>query len=707
MSILDSSIENLKGVNYRILKKLHRLGIRTIKDILFYFPKKYYDFSKITKISTLKHEDIATIKAKVVSVKNIKPRYSKITITELLVEDDTGKLRAYWYNQPYMIKHFSKGLLIHLSGKVVLQRGKKIMQNPIYEFLDEQKELTHTGKIIPIYKETKGLRSRWLRYLVKNALAYVNHLGETLPNEILKKRKLFSLKDAILKIHFPESETEKRKAKKRISYERLFFIQLAVLLTKQNIKKLKSPKLEIKLDFLKSIIKTLPFIMTNAQKRALWQILKDTSKEYPMNRLLEGDVGSGKTLVAILSCANAVKNGFQSVVMAPTEILAVQHFNEAVKILKGFDINIGLLTSAQRKIFDSELGHIYEVKRKEMLNAISNHKVDFVLGTHALIQDEVKFKKLGLLVLDEQHRFGVNQRSKLLKKQSLVPHFLSMTATPIPRTLAIAIYGDLDISVIDEMPKGRKKIITKYVPPQKREEAYKFIEKQIKAGRQAFVICPKIEPVKENEDEGTLTERQIKQRQVKAVKEEYEKLSNEIFPHLRVAMLHGKMKPKEKDQIMKDFKDKKYDILVSTSVIEVGVDVPNATIMMIEGADRFGLAQLHQFRGRVGRGEYQSYCFLFSDSFSEESYKRLKIMERSTNGFELAEYDLKLRGPGDFLGKHQSGMPDIAMEALMQPKLISEAKEDAIEMLKENPDLKNYPEIKQRVSCMVKEIHFE
>jgi len=392
--------------------------------------------------------------------------------------------------------------------------------------------------------------------------------------------------------------------------------------------------------------------------------------------------------------------------MAPTEILASQHFSEAVKTLGEFGMNIGLLTSSDAKAFEPELKDIYSPKKPEMIKMIASGKIDIVIGTHSLIQDKVVFKNLGLVVLDEQHRFGVEQRAKLLKDKQKTPHLLSMTATPIPRTLAMTLYGDLDISVIDQMPKNRKSVLTKFVPPEKRKDAYAFIEKEVKSGRQVFVICPKIEQKKE-EDEYFLTETQIKTQQIKAVKEEFEKLSKKIFPHLRVAMLHGKMKPKEKEATMQDFKNKKYDILVSTSVIEVGVDVPNATIMMIEGSDRFGLAQLHQFRGRVGRGEHQSYCFLFSESSSEDAGTRLKIMEKSKNGFELAEYDLKMRGPGDFFGKNQSGIPDIAMEALINPVLISDAQEDAKSILENDPTLLKHRAIKERLTKMEQDIHFE
>ncbi len=698
-------IENLRGVNSKITKQLEHLGIETVRDLLLYFPRRYDDFSVTTKIKDITIGEKYTISGTVLSIENNRAFRSRMAITSAQISDGDRTIKATWYNQPFLIRNIHKDQKINISGKVGYQQKSLIMQNPAYEVLNLNSETTHTGRLVPIYKETRGLTSRWLRSLVKNALTCSDQVEDILPEDIKKKRSLISTQSSIKQIHFPKNRKEQQEAKRRISFDELFLIQLIILNSRKQLESVGAPKIIPDIKLTKTILNSLPFKLTDAQKKALWQVLKDMEKGIPMNRLVEGDVGSGKTLVALLSAASTAKSGWQTAFMAPTEILASQHFTETIKVLTDANLNIALLTASESTAYEPELKEIYSPKKNDLIKMINNGKIDIVLGTHSLIQDKVKFKKLGLVILDEQHRFGVKQRATLLKDQDFTPHLLSMTATPIPRTLAMTAYGDLDISLIDQMPKNRKKVITKTASGKERKKEYDFIEKEVKKGRQVFVICPKIE--NKNQDDVELTERQLKSLKIKAVKEEYEKLSEKIFPHLKVAMLHGKMKPKEKDQIMKDFKDKKYDILVSTSVIEVGVDVQNATIMMIEGADRFGLSQLHQFRGRVGRGEHQSYCFLFSDSESENSRTRLKIMETCSDGFKLAEHDLKMRGPGDFLGKNQSGIPDVAMEALINPFLISEAQEEAKKIIEKDPTLKKHPKILKRISKMTEEIHFE
>lgn len=722
-SKITSPITDLRGVNAKIIKQLKTLNINTIYDLLFYLPKRYDDFSIITKIKDAKIGQICTISGTVMNIENKRsfriyrhtttaPFTGGMAITEATVNDGQRSIKAVWYNQPFLIKNINQGDQINIAGKIVYH-GNLAMQNPAYEIIKSD-NTTHTGRLVPVYRETKGLTSRWIRYLVKNALLYSNEIQDMLPEDLIKRKRLISIQDAIKQIHFPENGQEKTSAKRRLSFDELLLIQFAVLNSKKKIKSLGAPKIIPDIKFTKSILNELPFELTQAQKKTSWQIMRDMETGTPMNRLVEGDVGSGKTLVAIISAANVAKNRFQSAFMAPTEILASQHFGAFANILKNTGITFGLLTSSESKAYEPELGQIYSPKKTELLKMINDGKIDILIGTHSLIQESVKFKNLGLLILDEQHRFGVNQRAALIRRNNAeqmknnasVPHLLSMTATPIPRTLAMALYGDLDISIINEMPKNRKKIITKAVIATKRKDAYNFIETEVKKGRQIFVICPKIEH-KQYEEGTELSERQLKTRQLKAVKEEFEKLSKNIFPHLKVIMLHGKMKPKEKDQVMQDFKNKKFDILVSTSVVEVGVDVPNATIMMIEGADRFGLAQLHQFRGRVGRGEHQSYCFLFSDANSEDAQKRLKVMESSSDGFKLAEYDLQMRGPGDFFGSEQSGMPDLAMEALINPILISEAQEEAKKILNEDPTLQKHTAILNKLSQLKQQVHFE
>jgi len=467
-------------------------------------------------------------------------------------------------------------------------------------------------------------------------------------------------------------------------------------------------------------VKNLPFTLTKAQKKSAWEILKDLEKERPMNRLLEGDVGSGKTIVAVIAALNVIKSGFQVALMVPTEILAQQHFQKISKILEKEKIKIGLITGKENKIkFKKE---ILKVPREKLLGKTKEGEINFLIGTHALIQEGICFKKLALVILDEQHRFGIEQRASLVVRGSTriatlkdaeikIPHFLSMTATPIPRTLSLTIYGDLDLSLINEMPKERKKIVTKVVSPENRKKAYNFIRQEVKKGRQVFVICPRIEPAKiSNENLGGQASKEkeiMSWAEVKAVKEEYQKLTKSIFPDLKVEMLHGKMSSEEKEKIMKDFANKKIDILVSTSVVEVGIDIPNATVMMIEGAERFGLSQLHQFRGRVGRGAYQSFCFLFTDSPARKTRERLKALISSENGFELAEEDLKIRGPGDFIGQRQWGIPDLAMSSLKDIFLVEKTKKTAKEILEEDPELKKYPLLKERLERFQEKIHLE
>ena len=496
------------------------------------------------------------------------------------------------------------------------------------------------------------------------------------------------------------------KARQRFQFEELFLIMLLILKRRQKIAKEKARPIPLNLETIQSFVKTLPFQLTDSQKKVTWQILKDLEKSRPMNRLLEGDVGSGKTVVATMAILNVVKAGYQAALMAPTEILAKQHFKTIQETLKSFNIKAGLLTGKESKFQNKKMA------RKKLIEKIKNQEVDLLIGTHALIQNSTKhdkninFKSLALVVLDEQHRFGVAQRAKLIQEQKFVPHFLSMTATPIPRTLSLTIYGDLDLSLISEMPKNRKKIITKVIPPSKRQQAYDFIRKQVKDSRQVFVICPRIESGKIKEV-GSLSPSNLLWAEVKAVKEEYEKLSKQIFPDLKIEMLHGKMTAEEKEQIMTKMKNKKIDVLVATSVIEVGIDIPNATIMMIEGAERFGLAQLHQFRGRVGRAEHQSFCLLFSDSPAIKTNQRLRALISCDNGFELAEKDLQIRGPGDFIGKRQSGIPDLIMGSLKNMTLVEKAKETAKEILFEDPELKKYPLLRKRVQEFQKQIHME
>ncbi|PIZ87957.1 MAG: DNA helicase RecG, partial [Candidatus Nealsonbacteria bacterium CG_4_10_14_0_2_um_filter_39_15] len=541
------------------------------------------------------------------------------------------------------------------------------------------------------------------RFIIKPLLNELkNKIPESLPEEIKKRYNLVPIREALWQIHFPDALEKADSAKKRFVFEELFDLALVIIREKIKLAGEKAMIIPLDLELIKKFTAKLPFKLTDDQKKSAWQILKDLEKPRPMNRLLDGDVGSGKTLVAVMAALSTAKAGFQVAFMAPTEILTKQHYKTVSDLLKGFKLNIGLITGKEN-IFRGK-----KIKRSELLEKTKNGKIDILIGTHALVREKLEFKSLGLVIIDEQHRFGIKQRAKLCRKQKFLPHLLSMSATPIPRTLALTIYGDLDLSLIKELPRGRKKILTRIVPPEKRKAAYDFIRQEVKSGRQAFVICPRIEPpttfqrnefnyVNKRESGGGWAE-------VKAVKKEYEKLSKEIFPDLRVGMLHGKMKVDEKEKVLKSFRNKKTNILVSTSVIEVGIDFPNATIMMIEGADKFGLAQLHQLRGRVGRGELQSFCFLFS---AFQSNPRLKSMVASQDGFELAEKDLRLRGPGDLTGQRQWGIPDFVMASLKDIELVEKTRNAAKEILEKDPELKKYPLLKKEAEGLRQRVHLE
>jgi len=713
---LSTSIEDIPRIGPVYQKKLKRLGIKTVQDLFFHFPRRYEDFSNLIPISKVKINEICTVYGKILGIETKRTWKRKMFLTEAVIEDKAGAIKATWFNQPYLTKTLRKGDNVFLSGKVTISKNGVYLSNPIYEKGDLLSNLTHTGRLIPVYPETAGLSSRWIRYILKPLLTDLeNQINETLPEEIIKEYNLMPVKKALWEVHFPSSVELSQKAQDRFSFEELFYIQLFVLRERNRLNKEKSVSLPIKLETIQDLVKSLPFKLTDAQKKSAWRILKDLERPRPMNRLLEGDVGSGKTIVAAMAILNTVKQGYQAAFMAPTEILSKQHFQEIARLLQDFKVNIGLLTGKQDQFRSKKLkNQVIEISREKLLektkgeiNPLTKNLavgIDILIGTHALIQDKVKFGKLGLVVLDEQHRFGVEQRAKLCRKQDIVPHLLSMTATPIPRTLALTIYGDLDLSLIDELPKGRKKIITQVIKPGERKKTYDFIKEEIKKKRQIFVICPRIEKTDDNEQ---LSEAQMSWAKVKAVEEEYEKLSKEIFPDLNIGMLHGKMATKEKENIMKDFKNKKTDILVSTSVIEVGIDIPNATVMMIEGAERFGLAQLHQFRGRVGRAKYQSYCLLFTDSHSKKTHQRLKALISSEDGFALAEKDLEIRGPGDFKGARQWGIPDLMMNSLKDISLVEKTRESARKILQKDPQLKKYPFLRDRLSKFRERIHLE
>ena len=682
---LSTPIEEIPRIGPQYQKKLKKLGIKTVSELLFHFPHRYEDFSNLVPISQAKIGQTCSIHGKILEIENTRTWKKRMILTQAIVKDNSGAIKVIWFNQPYLINVLKKGDFISLSGKVALGEDGIYLSSPAYEKISNFEfrisNLTHTGRLVPVYPETEGLSSRWLRIIIKPLLIQLeNKIKDTLPEKIRIGQQLLPIEKAIWQIHFPDSMKLAKKARERFSFEELLTIQLMVLEERLKLAREKAVKIPLELDLIKDFVKKLPFKLTDAQKKAGWQILKDLEKERPMNRLLEGDVGSGKTVVAVMAALNVVKSGYQVALMAPTEILAKQHFKTMKELLNDFGIKIGLLTGNEK----------------------TKGKVDILIGTHALIQEGVKFKKLALVILDEQHRFGVEQRAKLCQNTLAIPHLLSMTATPIPRTLTLTIYGDLDLSLLDELPKGRKKIITRVIPPEKRKAAYQFIRKQVKEKRQVFVICPRIEAQNEK-----LKTKDLSWAEVKAVKEEYDKLSKIIFPDLKIAQLHGRMKPEEKEKIMRDFKNKKINLLVSTSVVEVGIDIANATVMIIEGAERFGLSQLHQFRGRVGRGEHQSFCFLFTDSPAKKTKLRLKALITSENGFALAEKDLEIRGPGEIFGKSQWGIPDLAMNSLKDIFLVEKAKKAAKEILAEDPELKKYPLLREKLSQFRQRVHLE
>ena len=733
---LKTPIEKLSLIGPAYVKKLHRIGIETAGDLLFYFPFRYDDFSEVKKISEVELGEVVSVRGKIIDIQNIKTWKRKMNITEALIEDESGAIKAVWFNQPFLVRNLKKNANVSLSGKIVYAQEGLQLSNPSYELLGSGQSL-HTARLVPVYHETEGLSSKWLRAHIKPIMKLADEVEEFLPASIIKGQNLFGLSEAIRQIHFPDNEEKAEIAKRRLAFDELFLVQLYMMLQKKKWQE--NNAVEIKFNKklekeIKDFVDSLPFKLTNAQKISSWNIIKDFEKNRPMNRLLEGDVGSGKTLVALIAALAVIRSGYQVAFMAPTEILARQHFAEAVRRfgigylkdgvhslecnkfrlkqsksayrlkpeLQPLDglraIKIALLTGSESKIFRGD--KIEEITKNKLLEKIKNGEIDLLIGTHSLIQEKVVFKNLAFSIVDEQHRFGIDQRAKMQKeilgiKDGLktVPHLLSMTATPIPRTLALTVYGDLDLSILDEMPKGRQKIITKLVAPANRGLAYKFIKNQIKKGRQVFVICPLIE-------ESDVLE-------VRSATEEYEKLSKKIYPDLNVGLLHGKMKPKEKEEIMKRFIKREIDILVSTSVIEVGIDIPNASVMLIEGADRFGLAQLHQFRGRVGRGKHQSFCFLFTDSTSATTARRLKALIKSNNGFELAEQDLKIRGPGELVGVRQSGLPDLAMASLSDAELIKNAREEAEALIEEDNKLSKHPKLSEKLKMFTKKVHFE
>lgn len=662
---LDSPVTKLPGIKEAMAKRLARLGVQTIGDFLALYPRRYDDYRALKTINQLEYGEEVTIIAQVWETRQRDTRQGRSIVTTTL-SDGTATIEATWFNQPWLAKTFKPGKQIVISGKVDAYLGRLTFQSPEWEELD--KNLVHTGRIVPVYPLTKGITAKWLRTHVKRTVDYwVNRLPDHLPAGSRERLDMLPLNEAVRQIHFPDDWSKLEAARRRLAFDELLLIQLGVLRQRHAWQAQKGRPVTISPDALERFRQALPFKLTRAQQQALDDVARDLGRDVPMSRLLQGDVGSGKTVVALGAMVLTALDGGQAAMLAPTEILAEQHFKSITKLLEpvaqalGRPFTVRLLT-----------GSTPASERRELLEALAAGQVDILVGTHAIIQSNVELDNLRLAVIDEQHRFGVKQRAALREK-GFNPHMLVMTATPIPRTLALTLYGDLDLSIIDEMPPGRQTITTRWLTPRERERAYRFIEVQVEQGRQAFIICPLVEESDKTEARSAI--------------EEHKRLQTEVFTRYKLGLLHGRMKADEKEKVMLAFREGQTNILVSTSVVEVGIDVPNATVILIEGANRFGLAQLHQFRGRVGRGQHKSYCLLLSDTFTPEAESRLKAVEKTTNGFELAEQDLRLRGPGEFFGTRQSGLPDLKLVKLTDTKLLELARKEAELIAQKDPSL--------------------
>ncbi len=662
---LRTPISELTGVGDHYARKLEKLGIKNYEDLLWYLPRRWDDYSHLVPINEIRPDEMVSVKGKIWEISNKRAK-SGMNITEAIIADDTGTIKATWFNQPFLTTTLKADDEICLAGKLEWNRNSVGMISPAFEKINSENEaeLTHVGRIVPVYAETEGISSKWLRSKIKPLMKLIYSIRDYLPEEIKKEHNLIDLPAAIRQMHFPENSSQLKKAKDRLDFDEMFLLQLAVLNSRKKLNRERAIAIPFNEALIKGFVQDLPFDLTNAQRKSTWEILQDLTKVAPMNRLLQGDVGSGKTVVAAMAMINTVISGNQAVLLCPTEILAKQHFDNVQTLLKPYGMDCFLLTGSTSK-----------AEKEDLYNKIREGEAKLIIGTHAILEKGLEFWRLGLAIVDEQHRFGVGQRAAL-RKESLstktLPHFLTMTATPIPRTLSLTIFGDLDISLLNELPPGRKTIITRLVPNEKRQDGYQFVRAEISKGRQVFVICPLIgEEASEEMDK-------------KTVMAEYQNLTKNVYPDLKIVYIHGKMKPAEKEEIMTNFRAGKFDILVSTSLIEVGVDIPNSTVMVIEAADKFGLSQLHQFRGRVGRSTHQSFCFLFTKSSNEQTLKRLYALVNTNDGFKLAEADLEIRGPGDFVGTRQHGLPDIKMSNLMNLVLIKKCREAAVKFLAKN-----------------------
>ena len=685
------------------------MSLITVADILKHFPTRYGETSTVRAIEFLTSGQNAVVYGRINKLKTTKTFRSKTPISSAEIEDSTGKIEVVWFSQPYIAKMFFEHSLVRIEGKVSENKTGLYFSNPKIEKISEIPEGTSESlfpnqkneNLSPVYPESRSISSNWIYHSIQKIFknGILEKIVDPIPTEILKKYNLPSLKTALIWIHTPRKKEDAEVARKRFAFEEIFFIQLDRQKEKFLAQKEKSFVISKSKKELEDFIKTFPFPLTNAQTRVTDAILSDLKTGHPMSRLLEGDVGSGKTAVAAIASfatvttipPNREAGNLQVAYMAPTEILAEQHFESFIEYFKKYKIAVGLLTGSGAKKFPSKSDRekATKISKPQLLKWVANGEIPILIGTHALIYKSVKFKNLGLIIIDEQHKFGVKQRKQLRRKEDLAPHLLSMTATPIPRTLALTIFGDLDLSLLDELPKGRQIPETKIILPHERAETYDKVREELKKGRQAYVICPRVndpDPDKEN----TIN--------AKSVKSEVLRLQEKIFPEYKIAGLTGKMTPREKEEIMRNFKEQKSQILVATSVVEVGVNVPNATVIIIENAERFGLAQLHQLRGRVLRSSHQPYCFVFAESKSQKTIARLKSFTIAKNGFELAEADLQQRGTGDLAGAKQWGVSDLAMEALRNIKMVEAARLEAKTLIEKDFELKNYPLLSVRLA---------
>ena len=680
---LSDSVYRLKGFTPNNLPgaKLKRLGVETVGDLLYLVPNRHNDFANIRKVAELELGAEQTVLVTVWEATETR-HGARRRSTQAVFGDETGNVRAIWFNNPYLARTFRAGTHVVLSGKVNVFRGSFVFESPEYELLTGQEELVHTGRLVPVYPTVDGLPQRTLRRLVKQALDVgLPLLAEHLPEDTRHRTAVMGLRNAVAQAHYPDSPSDWNAARRRLAFDELLLLQLFVLSRKRAWQEEgEGVPLIVDTAVIDAFLASLPFELTNAQTNVLNEILDGLKQSHPMSRLIQGDVGSGKTVVAAAAMLVAAFDGYQAALMAPTEILAEQHFLTLTHLLSGISqsgpedhlVTVRVGPSSRPLTIALLVGSLGKKAKDEVHRLIANGEVALVIGTHAIIQEDVDLSRLALAVVDEQQRFGVMQRASIRGKGKR-PHLLAMSATPIPRSLALTAYGDLDISVIDELPPGRQRIRTRWVEPTGRAAAYDFVRKQVERGRQAFIVCPLIE--------------ESEVIQSRAATKEYERLSSDVYPDRRLGLLHGRMALREKEQVMELFQRGDIDILVSTPVVEVGIDVANATVMLIDGADRFGLAQLHQFRGRVGRGRHQSYCLLLADSPGEEARERLKIVERLHDGFELAEEDLRLRGPGDYLGTRQSGIPSMRVARITDHEILSLARREAVRILDADPDL--------------------